>query len=158
MKKRDAISIEQNTGISRRAIIKTASAAAVGIAIGVPAGATCTAPASTIEYGGDTAHGQVKLNETNIYPLLVAWLILTTNGNATALSADKPTLMKVAGVGSKTADALIATYGGVNSVHFSKVRTAFQAIAKQFAAGAAPYNNGQCPDKAETLECIVALP
>jgi hypothetical protein len=156
MKKKNETSVEQNFGLSRRAIIKAASAAAVGLAVGVRADATCQVP-TAIDYG--STGSAVPLSDANIYPLLAAWLILTTNGNR-ALAPSASNLSAVTGLGSTTAQTLINSYYSncAYASGFALVRQAFQEAAKAFASGTIPYNNGQCPDKADTVTCIAALP
>ncbi|MBB5337837.1 hypothetical protein [Tunturiibacter gelidoferens] len=136
--------------------MKAAAAAAVGIVCEPLAPAQ---PASQkIYYGKDPAHnpGQTPLDATNVYPLLAAWLLLTTNGPADTVKA--ATITSVANLDPRSTAAILAVYEDKKYAQsFSKVRFAFSTLAKQFA-NSRPYSGGQCPDSANTIAPVAKLP
>ena len=141
---------------SRRTILKTAATAAIGLMLNSEAQAGRAVP--KIYYGNDPAHnpGQTPLDASNVFPLLAAWLLLTTNGPASSVSAD--TITSVANLDPRSTAAILKVYTDRKyAASFSKVRIAFSSLAKQFA-NSEPYNGGQCPDDVQTIAPIATLP
>jgi len=152
---KDESSNQENIDMSIRIVVKIASAVVAGLALIVPeVDAFAGAMGSQIDYG--QRNGQVHLDETNIYPLLAAWLVLTTTGNNTP--ATKHTLMSVANISDGSAQALMDKFtSDLYRDHFKGVRDAFVELAKGFAT-AAPYSGGHCPDSPATLKAIASSP
>jgi hypothetical protein len=144
------LELRQSQGLSRRTMLKTATGAALGVALGSLASAT--PPSQPIYYGKNT--GQTPLDATNVFPLFAAWLLLTTNGPAETL--DKATISKVANLDSRSTDQIWNQYSQ-NQQAFSDVRKAFGELAKTFASKL-PYSGGQCPDDALTVAPVATLP
>jgi hypothetical protein len=149
MKKR-TFATGQNDGTSRRTVLKTATAAAIGLILDPLAKATPTT--TPIDYGQGS--GQTHLDSTNLFPLLAAWLLLTTNGPAETV--DPARIASVANISAASAQGIWNQYHN-NQASFSKVRGAFGTLAKAFAT-AAPYSGGQCPEAAATIAPVAALP
>jgi hypothetical protein len=161
MKSKDEMANDHGLGMSRRAILKAASAvAAAGITIGLPEAAGA-APTGPIDYG--VGH---NLGPANIYPLLAAWLIATTNGDQAGDFKIPESLGTVAGLGPTSYNYIFNTFFNDPSYRpaFTKVRTAFQLVATHFASYAPlnpitnPYGGGICPDKASVVQAVASLP
>jgi hypothetical protein len=143
---------KRTNAVSRRTMLKTATAAAVAATLGSAENAA--AAAGPIYYGKQA--GQTPLNATNIFPLLAGWLLLTTNGPAETV--DKTTLSRVANIDPRSADVILSKYTDAQyQASFAKVRTAFGELAVLFAT-ALPYSGGQCPEKALTIAPVASLP
>jgi hypothetical protein len=143
-----------NIGMSRRLMLKTTSVAATALVLGAPAGATCSQPAA-VDYGA------TPLAATNVNHLLAAWLFLTTSSGLVypTIPSDaqlETHLMRVAGLNQPSARAVIQNYSMKRS-SFGDVRGQFHQMAQTFAAGKAPYNNGNCPDVEAIFYCIANL-
>jgi hypothetical protein len=158
MKDNDEVTIDHNLGMSRRAILKAASAvAAAGLAAGLPEAAVATA--------GPTDYGPGNnLGPTNIYPLLAAWLILTTNGDAHGDFPIPGSMGSAAGLGQNTYNYIYNTFYNDPAYQsaFASVRGAFQQVAQHFAKTPAPnspnpYGAGICPDKKCVIQTIASL-
>jgi hypothetical protein len=156
MKSKEDPITDQNLGMSRRAILKAASAvAAAGLTIGMPEGAAAV-PTGTTEYLPHT-----NLDPSNVYPLLAAWLILTTHGPFSLPDS----LTSVAGLGNNngTVDYLLKhSYNDpALQAAFQQVQSAFANIAKYFAklspATPSAYGGGICPDKASVIQAVANL-
>lgn len=143
---------KRNNGVSRRAMLRTATAAAVAAALGSTESAAATA--GPIYYGKQA--GQTPLDASNIFPLLAAWLLLTTNGPAETVDMTK--LSQVANVDPRSAAVILAKYtDSQNQTAFATVRAAFGDLAASFA-NSLPYSGGQCPEKALTIAPVASLP
>lgn len=145
---------QEASGVSRRAMLRTATAAAAAVALTLKpstAEATCQA-SSPIEYGTASGHA---LTDQNISRLLAAWLVLTTN----APDAPTPkTIQAVANLGPNTAKAIFDVYSNANCQSaFKTVRQAFGCLAYSFAANVSPYSGGQCPEKIDTINPVTTL-
>jgi len=147
---KSTLELRQSQGLSRRTILKTATGAALAVALG---SLTSGAPPSQPIYYGKNA-GQTAMDATNVFPLFAAWLLLTTNGPAETL--DKATISKVANLDSRNTDQIWDQYSQHQQA-FSEVRRAFGELAKTFASQL-PYSGGQCPEKALTVAPVAALP
>jgi hypothetical protein len=151
---------EKTNGFSRRAMLKTATVAAAGMAMGTSAKAA--APPTPIEYG--TSSGRLPIGSTNVFPLLAAWLLATTAGDP-AYSLTAEAMCCIARIGPHTAQDIITAYtnagytnaSGVKHNSFDDVRNAFLKLANNYAASGTPYSGGQCPDDVNTLAPIAAL-
>jgi hypothetical protein len=141
---------ERTTSVSRRRLLQTATAAAVSIGLAPTSKAMPTG--TPIEYG--TRPG-TDLNEKTIFPLLAAWLLITTSGDPID-SLNEGIIACVANVGPKTAQTIKAAYQS-KSGSFDDVRGVFSYLAKQYALPHAPYSGGQCPDNVNTLRPVAAL-
>jgi hypothetical protein len=143
----------EKAGLTRRTMLQTAAGAALGMAV---ATATPAVPAPPPIYYGKVA-GRTPLDEKNLFPLLTAWLLLTTNGPAETIDAAK--IAAVANIDPKNVvDTLLAKYTDKRfASSFSKVRMAFSEVAKEFA-NAQPYSGGQCPESAARVAPIASLP
>src|SRR5258708_5710962 len=87
----DEMATDHNLMTSRRAILKAATAvAATGLTFGMPEVAAAS-PSGPTEYLPKT-----NLDATNVYPLLAAWLILTTHGPFSL----RDSLTSIAGLGN----------------------------------------------------------
>jgi hypothetical protein len=143
---------KRTNAVSRRALLKTATAAAVGVALGSAENAAATT--SPVYYGKQA--GQTPLDASNVFPLFAAWLLLTTNGPAETV--DRATLSQVANVDPRSADVILSKYTDTqNQAAFAKVRAAFGDLAVSFASSL-PYSGGQCPEKALTVAPVASLP
>jgi hypothetical protein len=136
-------------GVSRRTLLAIGTATLVGSVVGEighpqPSG-------RPLDYG--TGAGKDHLDSSNVFPLLAAWILLTTNGPAETV--DQATIASVANISGNSAQVIWNQYSQ-NQQAFSTVRQAFGTIAKSFA-NAAPYSGGQCPEKAATVKPIAAL-
>jgi len=140
----------QTIKVSRRALLKTASAAAASIAL-APASKAMPSEA-VIEYG--TGPGETELNEKNIFPLLAAWLLITTSGKPN--SVDEGIIACVANVGPNTAKAVWKAYKD-HSGKFDVVRDAFGTLAASYSSSTGRYHGGECPDDVNTLRPVAAL-
>jgi hypothetical protein len=150
----DKISKEISRRVSRRAIIQSAAAAAALTLCPSTTAALEVLPTGPIDYG--TGNGQTHLDNTNIFPLLTAWTLLTTNGDASTV--DPKTIASVANITDVSAKTILSYYTDKSyAVHFSKVREAFGMVAQGFATEK-PYSDGQCPDAAATVQPIASLP
>jgi hypothetical protein len=151
MEERKAIG-NGSDAVSRRAMLKTATAAAVGMALGPQVNAATVSP---IYYG--KLKGQTPLDASNVYPLLAAWILLTTNGPAETV--DKTTISQVANIDPRSVDVIYGKYtlDAKTQAAFNTVRTAFGDLAA-FFANSLPYSNGQCPDAAATVAPVASLP
>lgn len=147
---KSTLELRQTQGLSRRTMLKTATGAALGVALGSLASAA--PPAQPIYYGKSA--GQTPLDATNVFPLFAAWLLLTTNGPAETL--DKATISRVANLDSHNTDQIWDQYSQHQQA-FSDVRKAFGELAKTFASQL-PYSGGQCPENALTVAPVAALP
>ncbi len=147
---KSTLELRQAEGLSRRTMLKTATGAALGVALGPLASAT---PVAQPIYYGKMA-GQTPLDATNVFPLFAAWLLLTTNGPAQTV--DKATISKVANLDSRSTDDIWQKYSD-NQQSFSDVRKAFGELAIKFASKQ-PYSGGQCPDDAATVAPVATLP
>jgi hypothetical protein len=141
--------VEQIRGLSRRTLIKSVAAAA---AMGLPSSsAAMPLPATPVDYGT----GKTDLVDTTVFPLLAAWLMITTS--APSVDAfDQGVMTCVANIGGSTAKDVLAKYKA-NPTEFDIVRGAFHDLAKNYASNISPYNGGQCPDDVNTLTPIAAL-
>jgi hypothetical protein len=152
---------EKKNRFSRRAMLKTATVAAVGMAMGQSAKAVGP-PATPVEYG--TSSGHLPIDSPNIFPLLTAWLLATTAGDP-SYSLTAEAMCCVARIGPNTAQDIINAYtntvytdaSGVKHKSFDDVRNAFLKLANKYAAAGAPYSGGQCPDNVNTLAPIAGL-
>jgi hypothetical protein len=146
---------EQMPGLSRRAIMKSASAAVASLAFAAPALAACTQPTLPIDYGTDTIHGQTPLDECSIFPLLAGWIVLTANGSG-HVPVTVSTLMTYAKLSPTAAKKLFELYNsGTYGQSFTNVQKAFHdLLTLNHWANAAPYSGGQCPDHPETIQTI----
>lgn len=172
MKSKDGLTGNQNLGMSRRTILKAASAAAAIEALGMPGTVAAAPPPPTTDYGPHN-----NLGPGNVYPLLAAWLILTTHGDPSQFPFPD-SLGTVAGLGNTnhTIDYLLAnsyndTHNPCTCPHcncdtslqaaFVKVQKAFESIARHFgsldASHPSPYGGGICPDKASVIQTIANL-
>jgi hypothetical protein len=141
-------SVEKHTrNVSRRTLIKTGALAAFGVTlspslVAEPAG-------SPLDYGNGA--GQTPLDEKTIFPLLAAWLLLTTQvpGGATA-----DAIACVANLSSTSAATIFRHY---DASAFKAVRVAFGAAVQEFAQGQPPYNTGQCPKTVDTIGPVASL-
>jgi hypothetical protein len=133
---------------TRRVMLKAATAATLGAVLEPLAEGQPSAP---LDYGKGA--GQAHLDSTNVFPLLAAWLLLTTNGPADTV--DEATIASVANISGASAKTIFNQYNN-NQQAFSTVRQAFGEVAKSFATSA-PYSGGQCPEKAATVKPIAAL-
>ena len=109
----------------------------------------------------------ITLGPANIYPLLAAWLIATTNGDQAGDFKIPESLGTVAGLGPTSYNYIFNTFfPSILSYRpaFTKVRTAFQLVATHFASYAPlnpitnPYGGGICPDKASVVQAVASLP
>jgi hypothetical protein len=98
--------------------------------------------------------GQTPLDASTVYPLLAAWLLLTTNGPASTVQ--KATISRVANIDPRSVDVILQQYNKYPQ-SFSDVRTALGVIAAAFASGP-PYSGGQCPEVPETIGPVAGLP
>jgi hypothetical protein len=147
---------EQTPRLSRRAIIKSASAAVASLALVAPALAACTQPTLPIDYGKDTAHGQTPLDECSVFPLLAGWIVLTANGSS-HVPVTVSTLTTYAKLSPVSAQKLLDAYNS-NPSAFKGVRTAFNnLLTVNHWAATAPYSGGQCPDHPETIQSIASI-
>src|SRR5215469_15625308 len=80
---------EKSTGASRRSVLQAATVAAIGMMLD-PLSEAQPAPAP-VDYG--QGQGQTHLGPTNLFPLVAAWVLLTTNSRG---SVDAATLQSVA--------------------------------------------------------------
>jgi hypothetical protein len=141
--------VKQTRGLSRRTLIKSVAAAA---AMGLPSSSEAMLlPATPVDYGP----GKTDLVETTVFPLLAAWLMITTS--APSIDAfDQKVMTCVAKIGGSTASDVLGKYTA-NQTEFDIVRGAFAVLAKKYASNTSPYNGGQCPDDVNTLTPIAAL-
>lgn len=160
MKNNDEVTIDYNLGMSRREILKAASAiAATGLVAGLPEAAEAVPIGGPIDYGQGN-----NLGPNNIYPLLAAWLILTTNGDASGDFAIPGALGNVAGLGPNTYNYIYKNFynDSAYKAAFTLVRAAFEQVAKHFASTPAPntpnpYGGGICPDKKCVIQTVGSL-
>ncbi len=152
----DEMATDHNLMTSRRAILKAATAvAATGLTFGMPEVAAAS-PSGPTEYLPKT-----NLDATNVYPLLAAWLILTTHGPFSL----RDSLTSIAGLGNAngTVDYILKhSYNDASlQAAFQQVQGAFAQIAKHFAtlkpASPSPYGGGICPDKASVIQAVANL-
>ena len=141
---------EKSTGTSRRSLLKTATLAVVTMMLDPLSEAQPSRP--PVDYGKGT--GQTHLDSTNLFPLLAAWVLLTTNGPTETI--DPVTIASVANISTASAQLVFSKFQS-HQQEFSTVRTAFGELAKAFAT-TQPYSGGQCPDKAVTIAPIASLP
>jgi hypothetical protein len=154
MKSNGDLSNERNFGISRRLILKGASATAAGLVLAASAAADCTPGANGhVDYG--KANNQTHLDENHIFPLLAGWLVLTANGSG-KVPVTKATLMNYANLSDCSAQILLNAYTGTYANSFKNVRDAFRAIAMEFAT-TKPYSAGECPDDPKTIKTISSM-
>jgi hypothetical protein len=147
---------EQMPTLSRRAIIKSASAAVASLAFVAPALAACTQPTLPIDYGKDTAHGQIPLDECSVFPLLAGWIVLTAKGSS-HVPVTLSTLTTYAKLSPASAQKLLDAYNS-NPSAFKGVRDAFNnLLTVNHWAVTAPYSGGQCPDHPETIQSIASI-
>jgi hypothetical protein len=140
---------ERNTGISRRSALRTAAVAAIGMIL-KPGAKALPAP-TPADYG--RGNGQTHLDPTNVFPLVAAWVLLTTNAPG---SVEEATLMSVANLSPASAHALRQKYLD-NQISFNKVRSAFSDLAIAFSLPGSYYGGGQCPETATKIAPIAAL-
>jgi hypothetical protein len=152
---------QKKNRFSRRAMLKTATVAAVGMAMG-PSAKAVGSPATPVEYG--TSSGQLPIDSKNVFPLLTAWLLATTAGDP-SYSLTAEAMCCVARIGPNTASDISKAYtnaaytdaSGAKHNSFDDVRNAFLKLANKYAASGAPYSGGQCPDDVNTLAPIAGL-
>jgi hypothetical protein len=137
--------------ISRRKILQSGGAAALLLGtnpLGLE-GAQSTPP--PVNYG--SGDGKTPLVPETIFPLLAAWLLMTTNG---PFNVDAALLSCVANLHPTTANRLKTLYDE-NAKAFDPVNTLFETIAKEFSGGIEPYSGGQCPKYPDTVTPVAAL-
>ena len=141
---------EKQEHLSRREMLKAASGAAIAVAL--PASGLA-APAQ-----GPTKYGpQNPVDNTNIFPLLTAWIMLTTHGGVTVVARDM--VAKHANLHPDNVKTLFDKYEDATFADsFGAVQEAFKEIAQAFSGSRTRYSGGQCPDKAETVAPIASLP
>lgn len=144
-----AIEKEKSTGSSRRSLLKTATLAAVTMMLDPLLEAQPGRP--PVDYGKGA--GQTHLDSTNLFPLLAAWVLLTTNGPAE--TTDVATIASASNISSASAQIIFKKFTD-HRQEFSTVRTAFGELATAFAT-APPYSGGQCPERAATITPIASL-
>jgi hypothetical protein len=82
----------QRQGLSRRTILKTATGAALGVALGSLAFAE--PPSQPIYYGKNT--GQTPLDATNVFPLFAAWILVCVGQSGSCHLASEPHVVELA--------------------------------------------------------------
>lgn len=141
--------------ISRRSLLKSTSAAAIAAAL--PSSLLAGPSAPPVYYGSDASKGQVPLDNTNIFPLLTAWILVTTSGGAKLI--DPTVIANTANIHPDNVTSLLKLYkSGTYGNGFSTVQRAFTSLVKGFSTLTSPYTGGQCPDKAVTVAPIASLP
>lgn len=145
----------QKETLSRRSLLKTTTAAAFGVAL--PASLAAIPGGKGVYYGSDAAKGQKPLDNTNIFPLLTAWIMLTTSGKN---MVDAALIAKTANMDKDdNVKALLDKYNDQRfASSFQAVQVAFSEIAKGFSTANSPYHGGQCPDSANTIAPIASMP
>jgi hypothetical protein len=144
------LSVKQKDLLSRRAMLKTSTAAAFGATLAPSA--IALPPHKPVDYG--TGSGQTLLKPETVFPLLAAWLLLTTNGPSQSVNLD--IISCVANLHPNSAMKIKQVYDN-DPNKFKPVRDAFGALAKAFAMNAPPYSGGQCPDHVDTIAPVAAL-
>ncbi|HET9282326.1 MAG TPA: hypothetical protein VFR24_10230 [Candidatus Angelobacter sp.] len=143
---------ERNTGMSRRSALKTAAIAAAGMILD-PRVKALPVP-TPVDYGKNP--GQLHLDPTNLFPLVTAWVLLTTNAPG---SVSVAALQSVANLSPASAQAVYAKYAESDETQkaFNSVRSAFGTLAQAFSLPDSLYSGGQCPETPAKLAPIAAL-
>lgn len=160
MKENDELATENKLRISRRTLLQAASAiAAAGLAAGLPEAGNAMPTGGPVDYGSGN-----NLGPNNIYPLLAAWLILTTNGDANGDFPIPASMGSVAGLGQATYGYMYDSFYNNPKYKsaFRSVQTAFGLVAQHFAStpppnSPNPYGGGICPDKKCVVQTIASL-
>jgi hypothetical protein len=141
----------QARNVSRRAVMKTGVLAAFGATLS-PSLATKRTGAP-VKYGTDTQHGQTVLKAETIFPLLAAWLMLTTHG-PDASSVDPAAIACVANLHPDSVTTIMKYYVAAD---FKAVRLAFQSAVDELSENQPPYGGHQCPDTIDTIVPVASL-
>jgi hypothetical protein len=137
--------------LSRRAVMKTGALAAFGATLS-PSLATKRA-GPPVKYGTNPQHGETVLKAETIFPLLAAWLMLTTHG-PDASSVDPAAIACVANLDPDSVTKIMNHY---DAAQFKIVRLAFQAAVDELSENTPPYGGHQCPDTIDTLVPVASL-
>jgi len=144
---------EKNPGlVSRRGLLRSATAAAIILGAGSLGHAANPVVPALVNYG-KSDDGKTELVPETIFPLFAAWLLFTTNG---PFDVDETILGCAAHIHPETAKILLDSYN-TNAAAFKPVRKLFEDLAKQFSGGKVPYSGGQCPKIADTVAPVATL-
>ena len=142
---------EKSTGTSRRSVLQAATVAAIGMMLD-PLSEAQPAPAP-VDYG--QGQGQTHLGPTNLFPLVAAWVLLTTNSRG---SVDAATLQSVANLSPASAQAVYQKFTlPENQRAFMVVRKAFGQLAQDFSVPGDIYSGGECPERPEVIKPIASV-
>jgi uncharacterized protein (DUF1501 family) len=150
MKKQKSIE-KQAPNVSRRTLIKTGALAAFGAALPPSLAAKPATP--PVEYGN--TQGKTKLAAETVFPLLAAWLMLTTHGKDPSW-VHPDAIACVANLHPNSVKTIMNHY---NAGEFKAVRVAFGRVAKELSENdtSLPYGGGQCPETIDTIVPVASL-
>jgi hypothetical protein len=143
---------QESNRLTRRSLLRSASAAALVLSTGPLERVTGQSPSTLTNYGPSSA-GKTELVPETIFPLFAAWLLLTTNG---PFHLDENLLSCTTRIHPESAAEIIHLFDS-NAAAFKPVRVLFEQLAKKYAASKAPYSGGQCPTVADTVTPVAGL-
>ncbi|MGA2003662.1 MAG: hypothetical protein ABSG70_09790 [Terriglobales bacterium] len=155
MKNKQSDEVNSKVEVSRRAVLKTVSAAVAGVTLG-----STTAAVAAVPPPGSLDYGTVGLWKENVYPLLAAWLALTTSETVMVPSDEtkmKSNLANYLGLSASSAQVLWDKFNGPKHGSFIDVRNEFQDLAGKLAQSGSEYSGGICPDVVKPLQDVAAL-
>jgi hypothetical protein len=138
---------KQARNVSRRTLITTGALVAFGATLSPSLVAKPAAP--PVDYGESA--GQTKLQPETIFPLLAAWLLLTTHAPG---SVNPDAIACVANLHPNSVKTIMKYY---DATAFKFVRVAFGKAAKDLAEYKPPYGGGQCPETIDTIAPVASL-